>query len=103
MSNVVFVVEDHVRRAGPGVRRIRRGSVLLGLYEGVPLTQRGVHYSAVLPDKITIFQGVIEELGRGSPAEIRAIVHATVLHEVGHHLGMGEQHVRAWERQRRAR
>ncbi len=103
MANVAFVVEDGVRRAMPGETDVRRGDVLLGLYQGVPLTHRGAGYSLVLPDKITIFQHTIEDLGAGDPDRIRAIVADTVRHEVAHHLGFSERDVRAWEHKRRSR
>lgn len=103
MANVVFVVEDGSRPPAPGEVRIRRGQVLLGLYQGVPLTRRGPQYSLVPPDKITIFQNVIEQLAGGDPERIRAIVRDTVHHEVAHHLGFSEGEVRAWEQKRRQR
>lgn len=103
MNNVVFVVENRSRPPVAGEERIRRGDVLLGLYQGVPLTQRGPHYSLVLPDKITIFQDVIEEIAGGDPERIRSIVVDTVHHEFAHHLGFSEPEVRAWERKRRQR
>jgi len=102
MENVGFVVEREVRKRKAGEVGIRRGHILLGLYEGVPKTKRGPHYYWVLPDKITIFQEAIEELGGGDPVKIREIVVETVWHEVGHHLGFGEKELRAME-SRRAR
>ncbi len=100
-DNLAFIVEDEARRGGRHATRIKRGSILLGLYEGVPLARRGVNYSLVLPDTITIFQQPIEQLARGRTEMIRAIVRDTVLHEVAHHLGFDELEVRRWERKRR--
>ncbi|MGI2335758.1 MAG: metallopeptidase family protein [Dehalogenimonas sp.] len=62
---------------------------LLGLYEGVPLTERGAHYNLVLPDKITLFQKPIEAIC-SSDAEIIAQVEETVRHEVAHHFGLSD-------------
>ncbi|PPD57610.1 metallopeptidase family protein [Dehalogenimonas etheniformans] len=84
LENVEIVVEDY-----PSLRQ-RRGSKrneLLGLYEGVPLTERDTHYGLVLPDKITIFQKPIEAICR-TDAEIIDQVEKTVRHEVAHHFGM---------------
>ncbi|OHA02134.1 MAG: hypothetical protein A3H71_00790 [Candidatus Sungbacteria bacterium RIFCSPLOWO2_02_FULL_48_13b] len=103
MENVGFVVEREVRKRKAGEVGIRRGHTLLGLYEGVPKTKRGPHYYWVLPDKITIFQEAIEELGGGDPIKIREIVVETVWHEVGHHLGFGEKELRAMESRRAQR
>ena len=103
MENVGFVVEREVRKRKAGEVGIRRGHTLLGIYEGVPKTKRGPHYYWVLPDKITIFQEAIEELGGGDPIKIREIVVETVWHEVGHHLGFGEKELRAMESRRAQR
>ena len=63
--------------------------LLMGLYEGTPLTERGADYSS-LPDRITLFQDNIEAVC-GSEEEIREEVRTTVLHEIAHHFGMGEE------------
>jgi predicted Zn-dependent protease with MMP-like domain len=70
------------------------GDLLLGLYVGVPKTSRGFTYGETIPDKIIIFQGPIETVAR-TPAQIRAQVQRTVLHEIGHHFGMDEDQLRA--------
>jgi len=62
---------------------------LLGLYEGIPLTER-VNYHQVLPDKITIFQQPIESLYR-TEADIIAAVQETVRHEIAHHFGISDE------------
>jgi predicted Zn-dependent protease with MMP-like domain len=62
---------------------------LLGLYHGVPLTERTSHYSAVLPDKITIFRLAI--CARcNSEQDVIDEVRTTVVHEVGHHFGIDD-------------
>ncbi len=66
------------------------GGMLLGLYEGIPLTQRTGGYNLVAPDKITIFQRPIERMCR-TKSDIAAQVRKTVIHEVAHHFGIGEQ------------
>jgi predicted Zn-dependent protease with MMP-like domain len=81
ISNLEIVVEDE---PPPGQR-------LLGLYQGVPLTRRGVNYSAVLPDKITIFRGPLERLyGHDADLLTEQIAHV-VRHEVAHHFGISDQ------------
>jgi predicted Zn-dependent protease with MMP-like domain len=70
------------------------GDLLFGLYVGVPKTNRGFTYGETIPDKIVIFQGPIEHLCR-TPAQIRTQVRRTVLHEIGHHFGLGEDELRA--------
>ena len=82
IDNVGFTVEDGTR-----------DSPLLGLYEGIPLTKRTVAYAGVAPDRITVFRLPI--LARSSSeAEVREQVRRTVLHEVGHYFGIGDQRLR---------
>ena len=69
-----------------------RHSMLLGLYEGVPLTSRSHYYGMVPPDKITIFQAPILRLcPQGDEDAVRERVRRTVLHEVAHHFGISDQ------------
>ena len=67
------------------------GSLLLGLYEGVPLTKRSSHYGLVPPDKITIFRGPILRVTPLDEGAIRAQVRRTVLHEIAHHFGISDE------------
>lgn len=89
ISNVDIVVQDlpgpeaHAARVGPG-------SILLGLYQGIPLTRRGWDYGGVLPDRISIYQDNIERVA-GSPEAIPALVRRTVIHEVAHHFGISDE------------
>jgi predicted Zn-dependent protease with MMP-like domain len=80
ISNVEIVVEDE-----PTDPR------LLGLYQGVPLTRRGVYYAGALPDKITIFRGPLERLYGGDRERLRAETKRVVLHELAHHFGISDQ------------
>jgi predicted Zn-dependent protease with MMP-like domain len=80
MSNVEVVIEDEPPPAWRGT--------LLGLYHGVPLTERS-NYTNAMPDKITIFRGPITRLAR-SPDRIREQVRRTVIHELAHHFGIDD-------------
>lgn len=101
MKNVVFVVEREVRKEKANEMHIKRGELLLGLYEGVSKLNRGTGYTFVLPDKITIFQSPIEMMAGGNPEKIRETVFDVVRHEVGHHLGFDEVGIRAYEKARK--
>jgi predicted Zn-dependent protease with MMP-like domain len=101
-SNVGIVVAEEPSREQLRSARVPRGGTLLGLYEGVPLSERGWGYGMVLPDRVTLFQGPIERMAR-TPDEIPQIVYDTLWHELAHHLGMNEREVRAAERRRRRR
>ncbi|HEX5586079.1 MAG TPA: metallopeptidase family protein [Acidimicrobiia bacterium] len=71
-----------------------RGGTLLGLYEGVPLTERGpMSYAGVMPDHITVFRGPLCAIAR-TEDELAQQVRVTVLHEVGHYFGMDDDHLR---------
>lgn len=100
LDNVAIVIEDEPDERQAGISVNSGGSVLFGLYEGIPRDERD-NYSQVLPDKITIFRKTIEEFAR-SEEEIREIVFDTVWHEIAHHFGMDEEEVRAAERRRTA-
>jgi predicted Zn-dependent protease with MMP-like domain len=63
--------------------------LLMGLYEGIPLTERTSSYGGVLPDRITLFQENIEAVCEG-PGEIVEEVRKTVLHEIAHHFGIDD-------------
>jgi predicted Zn-dependent protease with MMP-like domain len=79
MENVAVVV-DETSPAGD----------LLGLYEGIPLTERGIDYSLVMPDRITIFMRAICDACDGE-GDVVAMVRDTVIHEVAHHFGIGDR------------
>ena len=78
MRNVAVTVQHD---AGP------RG--LLGLYQGVPLTERTSNYAGVLPDRITIYHQSICSICR-TEADVVTEVRRVVVHEVGHHFGIDD-------------
>jgi predicted Zn-dependent protease with MMP-like domain len=84
MSNVAIVIEDE---PPPGLP-------LLGLYQGLPLTQRGSSYGAVPPDKITIYRGPLERLYGADQDRLRLELRRVVLHEIAHHFGIGDGRLR---------
>ena len=81
MENVAIIIDDE---SPPGS--------LYGLYEGTPLTSRG-HYTGASPDRITLFLATICESAT-TTADVARQVRITVLHEVGHHFGIGEARLR---------
>ena len=97
IANVAIVVEEEPSADDLEGAHCPRGSTLLGLYHGVPLTQRTSHYGLVLPDKISIYRRPIERLARNE-RHLRQIVRETVWHEVGHYFGLNEQQLRRAER-----
>jgi predicted Zn-dependent protease with MMP-like domain len=101
LKNIALVVEPEPEPEQLARGRAPRGSTLLGLYEGRPLTRRSVFEAFAMPDRITIFQGPHERLAN-SPEHLARLVEDTVWHEVAHYFGMNELQVRAAERKRRA-
>jgi len=100
LENVDVVVQDwptadQLRRA-----RLRHGYVLLGLYEGVPMTKRGQHYGLVPPDKITIFQKPIEGKCGQRNIEIAIEIGKVVKHEIAHHFGISDPQLEQIEKGR---
>ena len=79
MRNVAVTVQHE-----PGLAN------LLGLYEGVPLTERTSNYAGVLPDRITIYHQMICAIC-SSEDEVVAEVRRVVVHEVGHHFGIDDE------------
>ncbi|MDQ6602634.1 MAG: metallopeptidase family protein [Chloroflexota bacterium] len=89
LDNVAVVVADTPTEHQRKRTHLRDDEDLLGLYEGIPLTERTAGYGAVLPDKVTIFQRAIEAQC-DSEAELVAEVRHTVVHELAHHLGISD-------------
>ncbi|MGH3614362.1 MAG: metallopeptidase family protein [Pseudonocardia sp.] len=80
MDNVVVLVDD----------RHADDPHLLGLYEGIALTERTTDYGGVLPDRITVYQDAILEHCADADDVVREVA-ITVVHEVAHHFGIDEE------------
>ena len=96
LENVDVVVEDWPTKEQLEQAGLSHREMLLGLYQGVPLTERGAYYGLVPPDKITIFQMPIEakcRYGTGIVAEIQRVVR----HEIAHHFGIGDARLQQLE------
>jgi len=90
LENVRIVGEDQRRS-----RHARSRGMLLGLYEGIPLSKRGNDYGVypVIPDTITLFQDNIESIA-ANDAGVRHQIRTTLIHEIGHYYGMSEADIR---------
>ncbi len=96
LENVDVVVEDYPTPRQLRQMKLRHPNQLLGLYEGIPQTKRGVSYGMVLPDRITVFQKPIEAQC-SSDKEIKAAIQEVVRHEIAHHFGSTEETLRRLE------
>lgn len=100
IQNVAIVIDDDISDIKRMEMGFEAGEVVFGLYEGIPLPERGVEYQA-LPDKITIFKNPILA-AYSDPLDIKECVENTVWHEVAHHFGYGEEWI-AKEEERRGK
>jgi len=89
MGNVAIVVEDEPTAEQLESDGYGRDDSLYGLYEGVPATIYGAD-SAQVPNKISLFRLPLEE-DFPDPDELRDEVRTTVLHELAHHAGIGDE------------
>ncbi|MGA3166464.1 MAG: metallopeptidase family protein [Terriglobia bacterium] len=88
LTNVAIIVED-LPPAG-----IENQGILLGLFHGIPRTEKSVFYSSP-PDHIFLYQKNIEAISR-SEADVRREIRETLLHEVGHYFGLSEEELRGF-------
>ncbi len=95
IENVHIIVEDLPDARSSARKGIRSAGMLLGLYEGIPLTRRGGDYGMypVVPDRITLFRQNIEAIARDE-RELRAKIREVLIHEIGHYYGMSETEIR---------
>ena len=92
LNNVSVAVDDFPTFYQQRKAKIPPQSLLLGLYEGIPQTKRGIYYSNI-PDKITIFKNAILQICQ-TDEQVRVQVRSTVIHEIGHHFGLSEADLR---------
>ena len=89
LENVEIVVESEPTQEELDHTGVEPGGTLLGLYQGVPQIERGTWYGNMLPDRIVIYQRPIEATARNR-RDIREEIRITLMHEIGHHFGLGE-------------
>jgi predicted Zn-dependent protease with MMP-like domain len=85
LDNVVVLVED----------RNADEPDLLGLYEGIPLTERGEFYAGALPDRITIYREALCDFCHDHEELVEEVA-VTVVHEIAHHFGIDDDRLHEW-------
>lgn len=101
LENVAIVMADDPSEEQQVKMRLREeGKILLGLYEGIPLPQRGAGYAFVLPDKITLFKNSILRVVRDE-AELFEQIKRTLWHEIAHYYGLSHARMDALQRKDR--
>lgn len=81
LDNVAFFVEDEPPAEYP--------DDLLGIYEGVPLTDRDLGWAGVLPDRITLYRGPLTRMC-DDVQDLEDEITVTVVHEIAHHFGIDD-------------
>ena len=94
LDNVAITYADDPPLEQIHKMKIDNQHLLLGLYEGIPLTQRGSGYTFVLPDKITLFKNQILASVR-SEAELFERIKRTLWHEMAHYYGLNHDRMDA--------
>lgn len=87
LENVAVTYDDEPSDEQKQKMKLDNHHLLLGLYEGIPLTHRGAGYSFVLPDKITLFKRPILAVVN-SEDELFEQIKRTLWHEIAHYYGL---------------
>jgi len=92
LQNVAIVYADWPDEHQQKKAKLEPGNILLGLYEGIPLTQRGMNYNLVLPDKITLFkQSILRVIS--DEAQLFEQIKRTLWHEIAHYYGLNHDRI----------
>ncbi len=97
LDNIVITYADDPDQHQTAKLHLRGDSLLLGLYEGVPLPQRGAGYNLVLPDKITLFKHPLIRVSHDEQNFYKQIKH-TLWHEIAHFYGLDHDKIHEIER-----
>ena len=94
LKHVSIIVADEPTEEQAKKLKLRGDQLLLGLYEGVPLTSRGGYESGMLPDTITIFKHPLMQISHGDD-DLYRHVKRTVWHEIAHYFGISHEQMDA--------
>lgn len=99
LDNVAITYADQPTAEQRRTMKLRAYQTLYGLYEGIPLPQRGAGYNLVLPDRITIFKlPILRGAGHDEQAVYAQVKH-TLWHEIAHHYGLDHDRIHEIEDQ----
>ena len=93
LANVAVIVEDKPSSSVLEKLRMVPNTLLMGVFQGVPLNKKSVWHSGTLPERITIYQKNIEAICR-SEEEIKGRIKKVVRHEVAHYVGFTEEEIK---------
>jgi predicted Zn-dependent protease with MMP-like domain len=92
LENVAIVMADEPTPHQVEKMKLEGGRLLLGLYEGIPLTQRGGGYNFVLPDKITLFKNSLLAVSNNE-TQLFERIKRTLWHEIAHYYGLDHDRI----------
>jgi len=95
IKNVAILYEDVPTEEQRDKLALRHDQTLLGLYEGLPLSQRQ-GMTRIFPDKITLFKGPLQRQA-DSPDELKEQIKHTLWHEIAHYYGLDHDKIRELE------
>jgi predicted Zn-dependent protease with MMP-like domain len=97
LKDVVLLIEDFADDETLDAMGIEDPFDLTGIYEGIPLTERSVEHSGVMPDRIRLFRRPILDEWAAGEDTLEHLVGHVLVHEVGHHFGLSDQDMHALE------
>jgi predicted Zn-dependent protease with MMP-like domain len=92
MRNIAIVIEDEPPLETLADVGLEPPDTLFGLYQGTPLPERQWAHGNVLPDKISLYQQVIEDASEDED-DLIVCIGETLIHEVGHYFGLSEEQI----------
>jgi predicted Zn-dependent protease with MMP-like domain len=93
LQNIEILISDWPTEEELEEAELGPDELLLGLYQGIPLTERTADYGLVLPDTITLYRKCIAEVC-DTPDDIVAEVQQTVKHEIAHYFGLSDERLK---------
>ena len=99
LQGVVLQVEDLADEALLAEMGIKHPLDLTGLYEGIPIGERGSGLSGTMPDRIRLFRRAILDEWIEEGEALEHLVRHVLIHEVGHHFGLSDEAMHALEEQ----
>jgi predicted Zn-dependent protease with MMP-like domain len=102
IRNVAILLEDEPNADMRKREGLEPDETLLGLYQGIPLSQRGDGYGIgeTVPDTITLYMNPLYEEAEATDGDVARVVRETLWHEFGHYFGLDEPEVERRERKR---
>ncbi|MFH1077776.1 MAG: metallopeptidase family protein [Patescibacteria group bacterium] len=101
LKNVAVCVEDEPDETTLAEQGLGPDETLLGLYDGIPTTERSYEEGWMMPDKVTLYLLPILDEAEEDGRPIEDVIRDVVWYEVAHHLGLDEDRADAVERRRR--